>query len=61
MCVINNWSLVDAHLFVEEGPGTGKSETLVARLAWLLGPGGLNPAHVLVLSFCVAAVRELKL
>jgi len=45
---------------VEAGPGTGKSETLVARLKHLLGPGGLNPAQVLVLSFSVAAVKELK-
>lgn len=47
-------------LYVEAGPGTGKSETLVARLKHLLGPGGLNPAQVLVLSFSVAAVKELK-
>ena len=50
----------DSQLFVEAGPGTGKSETLVARLAWLLGGGGLNPSQILVLSFSVAAVRELK-
>jgi len=33
-------SPADAQLFVEAGPGTGKSETLVARLAWLLADGG---------------------
>lgn len=49
-----------AQLFVEAGPGTGKSETLVARLAWLLADVGLNASQILVLSFSVAAVRELK-
>jgi len=49
-----------SQVFVEAGPGTGKSETLVARLDWLLGDGGLNASQILVLSFSVAAVRELK-
>ncbi len=49
-----------ARLFVEAGPGTGKSETLVARVRHLLDSGCLNPSQVLVLSFSVAAVKELK-
>lgn len=50
----------DARLLIEAGPGTGKSETLVARLHYLLDTGGLSPAQMLILSFSVAAVKELK-
>jgi hypothetical protein len=50
----------NSRLYIQAGPGTGKSETLVARLKHLLGPGGLGPAQVLVLSFSVAAIKEIK-
>ena len=49
-----------SRLMVEAGPGTGKTEVLVLRLKHLLGAGGLNPSEILVLSFSVAAVRELR-
>lgn len=48
-----------ARLFVEAGPGTGKTETLVARLIRLTS-SGLSPSEILVLSFSVAAVKELR-
>ena len=49
-----------ARLFVEAGPGTGKTESLVSRIKFLFSSEGLNPSQVLVLSFSVAAVKELK-
>jgi len=49
-----------ARLLVEAGPGTGKTDTLVARLKYLVDSGGLSPSRVLVLSFSVDAVKELK-
>ncbi len=47
-------------LIVEAGPGTGKTETLVNRLKFLVREGCLPPSSIVVLSFSVAAVKELK-
>jgi DNA helicase-2/ATP-dependent DNA helicase PcrA len=49
-----------AHIVVEAGPGTGKTETLANRLKYLVSTGGLSASQVLVLSFSVAAVQELR-
>lgn len=48
----------DARLLVLAGPGTGKTETVARRLAWLLG-NGAKPAQILVLSFSRSAVKTL--
>ena len=45
---------------VTAGPGTGKTHTLVARLAHLVDNQGLAPGGVLALSFSRAAVGELR-
>lgn len=51
---------VTARIAVEAGPGTGKTETLAGRLRHLIGQGRLSASNILVLSFSVAAVKELK-
>jgi DNA helicase II / ATP-dependent DNA helicase PcrA len=48
-----------ARLLVEAGPGTGKTEVVARRLAWLLGAGNLRPGDILVLSFSRSAVKAL--
>jgi superfamily I DNA/RNA helicase len=48
----NNYGLIAA------GPGTGKTATLAAKIARLIG-GGLEPSSILALSFTVKAAAEL--
>lgn len=43
---------------LEAGPGTGKTQTLVARVEWLLGQG-VDPREILVLTFSNKAAGEL--
>lgn len=52
---------VDARLLVTAGPGTGKTFTLIERLAKLTSEDSLMPgSDLLVLSFSRAAVREIR-
>ena len=44
---------------MEAGPGTGKTEIVARRLAYLLSEGGLKPSQILVLSFSRSAVKAL--
>jgi DNA helicase II / ATP-dependent DNA helicase PcrA len=48
----------DARILVLAGPGTGKTETVAHRLAWLLSHG-VGPAEMAVLSFSRNAVKTL--
>lgn len=41
------------------GPGTGKSNTIVNRLCWLLGQG-VEPSRIFVVSFTRASANDLK-
>src|SRR5947199_4102057 len=41
------------------GPGTGKSNTIVNRLCWLLSQG-VEPARIFVVSFTRASANDLK-
>ncbi|MBM3605981.1 MAG: ATP-dependent helicase [Alphaproteobacteria bacterium] len=43
---------------LEAGPGTGKTQTLVGRIAWLLGKG-VDPRSILVLTYSNKAAGEL--
>jgi superfamily I DNA/RNA helicase len=43
---------------LEAGPGTGKTQTLVARVESLLEEG-VNPSHILLLTFSNKAAREM--
>jgi hypothetical protein len=49
---------VNARILVLAGPGTGKTETVAHRLAWLLS-NGLGPGQLAVLSFSRNAVKTL--
>jgi DNA helicase-2/ATP-dependent DNA helicase PcrA len=49
----------DARFLVQAGPGTGKTEVVARRLAYLLSKGGLKPHQILVLSFSRSAVKAL--
>jgi len=57
-------SVVDAparaRIFVEAGPGTGKTAVACARVAKLLDEDGLNPDSILMISFTRTAVAEMK-
>jgi len=50
-----------ARLIVKAGPGTGKTFSLIERIKYLVKEEHLEPAtEVLILSFSVAAAREIK-
>jgi hypothetical protein len=52
---------LDAKVLVTAGPGTGKTHTLIARLAHLIQNNDVAPGQeILVLSFSRAAVREIR-
>ncbi|KAF2453959.1 ATP-dependent DNA helicase pcrA, partial [Lineolata rhizophorae] len=41
-------------------PGSGKTKTLTARVAYLIGPKEIKPSNVIVCTFTVKAAREMK-
>lgn len=47
-------------LLVDAGPGTGKTATACARIAWLLTEGGLDGSQIWLVSFTRTAVHELR-
>lgn len=52
---------IDAKVLVTAGPGTGKTYTLIARIAHLIQKNDIAPGQeMLVLSFSRAAVREIR-
>ena len=57
-CVIK--SPPSAKSLVLAGAGTGKTETLVHRLEWLLEDPMIQHGNILVLAFSRAAVKELR-
>lgn len=46
---------------VKAGPGSGKTFTLMAKIAYLIGCGQVNPDEVLVLSMANRSVKALRL
>ncbi|OGQ98282.1 MAG: hypothetical protein A2521_02650 [Deltaproteobacteria bacterium RIFOXYD12_FULL_57_12] len=46
-------------ILVQAGPGTGKTHTLIARLARLLAEGGIAPTRVAAITFTNRAATEL--
>ena len=47
-------------LLVDAGPGTGKTATACARIAWLLTTGGVEASEIWLVSFTRTAVHELR-
>lgn len=45
---------------VDAGPGTGKTATLVMRVDFLLRQKGVDPSHILILTFSNEAADELR-
>ena len=48
----------DGPLLIVAGAGTGKTATLVHRVAWLIA-GGVDPARILLLTFTRRAAAEM--
>lgn len=49
-----------ARLIVDAGPGTGKTATLCARIAWLMDCAKLDPGEIWIISFTRTAVAEIR-
>jgi len=47
-------------MILDAGPGTGKTATLCARIAWLIDNTDINPNTIWVVSFTRTAVNELR-
>jgi hypothetical protein len=47
-------------ILVDAGPGTGKTATACARIAWLIADARLEPTDIWLVSFTRTAVHELK-
>ena len=51
---------VDERLYVTAGPGSGKTETVSARIQYLIDDEGLSGGEILVISFSRAAVEAVQ-
>lgn len=49
-----------SRVLIDAGPGTGKTATVCARVAWLLSHGGLEASEIWLFSFTRTAVHELR-
>jgi DNA helicase-2/ATP-dependent DNA helicase PcrA len=49
----------DGPLLIVAGAGTGKTTTLAARVAWLIGERDVRPERILLLTFSRRAAREM--
>jgi hypothetical protein len=47
-------------ILVDAGPGTGKTATACARVAWLIEEIGIEPNQILITSFTNAAINEIR-
>ena len=49
-----------SRILVDAGPGTGKTSTACARVAWLIENQAIQPNHILMTSFTNAAIHEIS-
>ncbi len=47
-------------IIIQAGPGTGKTRTLTAKIAYLISEKGVDPGSILALTFTNKAARELE-
>lgn len=47
-------------VIVTAGPGTGKTKTLVSRIAWLIGEQKVKPANITAVTFTNKAAAEMR-
>jgi len=50
----------ERHVCVIAGPGSGKTRSLVGRIAWLVGEAGAAPSSIAALAFTHKAAQELR-
>lgn len=53
-------SSMDRNIAVIAGPGTGKTKTLISRIALLINEYGIEPSDITAVTFTNKAARELK-
>ncbi|MBD3789027.1 MAG: UvrD-helicase domain-containing protein [Campylobacterales bacterium] len=51
---------IDGSMLILAGAGSGKTKTLTARLAYLIGAVGIDPANTLTLTFTNKAASEMR-
>jgi len=51
---------IDGAMLILAGAGSGKTKTLTARLAYLVGVVGIDPANTLTLTFTNKAAKEMR-
>ena len=54
---VESWERGD--ICVVAGPGSGRTLVLVERIRWLVEAKGIDPAHVLAITFTEKAARQM--